>query len=54
MLGRYEKVLIPELNMGQLRMLIRNEFLIDAIGMNKVKGKPFAVSELVAAIEEQL
>ena len=54
LLGRYEKVLIPELNMGQLRMLIRSEFLIDAIGTNKVKGKPFAVSELVAAIEEQL
>lgn len=54
LLGRYEKVLIPELNMGQLRMLIRNEFLVDAIGLNKVKGKPFAVSELVAAIEEQL
>jgi len=47
-------VLIPELNMGQLRMLIRNEFLVDAIGLNKVKGKPFAVSELVAAIEEQI
>ena len=54
LLGRYEKVLIPELNMGQLRMLIRNEFLVDAIGLNKVKGKPFAVSELVAAIEEQI
>ena len=54
LLGRYEKVLVPELNTGQLRLLIRNEFLIDAIGMNKVKGKPFAVSELVAAIEEQL
>ena len=50
-LKRYDNVLIPELNSGQLRMMIRNEFLIDAKGFNKIKGKPFAVSELVEAIE---
>ena len=51
-LSRFEKVLIPELNCGQLRMLIRAEYLVDAIGFNKVQGKPFAVTELVAKIEE--
>lgn len=50
-LKRYDNVLIPELNTGQLRLMIRNEFLIDAKGFNKIKGKPFAVSELVEAIE---
>ncbi|MFN6128515.1 MAG: 2-oxoacid:acceptor oxidoreductase subunit alpha [Planctomycetota bacterium] len=51
-LARYEKVLIPELNMGQLRMLIRSRYLVDAIGFNKVKGKPFTVTELVEKILE--
>ncbi|QEG23705.1 2-oxoacid:acceptor oxidoreductase subunit alpha [Mariniblastus fucicola] len=50
-LKRYDNVLIPELNTGQLRLLIRNEFMVDAKGFNKIKGKPFAVSELVEAIE---
>ncbi len=51
-LSRYEKVLIPELNLGQLRMLIRSRYLIDAVGLNKVKGKPFTVHELVEKINE--
>jgi 2-oxoglutarate/2-oxoacid ferredoxin oxidoreductase subunit alpha len=51
-LSRYEKVLIPELNMGQLRMLIRSRYLIDVIGLNKVKGKPFMVHEIVDKIAE--
>ena len=51
-LSRYKKVLIPELNMGQLRMLIRSRYLVDAIGYNKIKGKPFTVSELVEKINE--
>ncbi len=51
-LRSYEKVLVPELNLGQLRMLLRDRFLINAIGLNKVKGKPFAVSELVSKIRE--
>ncbi len=45
-ISRYKQVLIPELNMGQLRILIRSRYLVDAIGFNKVKGKPFTVSEL--------
>ena len=51
-LSSYKKVLMPELNCGQLRMLIRSEFLIDAIGLNKVQGKPFSVGELVEKISE--
>jgi 2-oxoglutarate ferredoxin oxidoreductase subunit alpha len=51
---RYEKVLIPELNRGQLRTIIRAEFLVDAIGLNKIQGKPFAVREVVEKIEEVL
>lgn len=53
-LKNYKKVLIPELNRGQLRMLIRAEYLVDAIGFNKVKGKPFTVTELVAKIKETI
>ncbi len=45
-ISRYQRVLIPELNMGQLRMLVRSRYLVDAIGLNKVKGKPFTVREL--------
>jgi 2-oxoglutarate/2-oxoacid ferredoxin oxidoreductase subunit alpha len=47
---RYDKVLIPEMNLGQLRMLIRSEFLVDAVGYNKVKGRPFRAAELADAI----
>jgi 2-oxoglutarate ferredoxin oxidoreductase subunit alpha len=49
---RFKKVLIPELNMGQLLKIIRAEYLLDAIGLNKVQGKPFNVSEVFAKIEE--
>jgi 2-oxoglutarate ferredoxin oxidoreductase subunit alpha len=50
----YEKILIPEMNSGQLLLLIRAEFLIDAIGMNKVMGKPFLTSEIEVKINEIL
>ncbi len=51
---RYEKVLIPELNAGQLSLLIRGKFLVDAQGLNKIQGKPFLVSEVVRKIDEML
>jgi 2-oxoglutarate ferredoxin oxidoreductase subunit alpha len=51
-LKRFKKVLIPELNLGQLRSIIRDKYLIDAIGLNKVQGKPFSVAEVEAKIEE--
>jgi 2-oxoglutarate ferredoxin oxidoreductase subunit alpha len=51
---RYEKILIPELNTGNLKLLIRAEFLVDAKGFNKIQGKPFLVGELVARINNML
>lgn len=53
-LRSYKKVLVPELNMGQLRTFIRAKYLIDAQGFNKVKGRPFAVQEIVSEIRRQL
>jgi 2-oxoglutarate ferredoxin oxidoreductase subunit alpha len=53
-LRRFETVLIPELNLGQLRLLVRARYLIDAIGLNKVQGKPFKVSEITNKIDELL
>jgi 2-oxoglutarate ferredoxin oxidoreductase subunit alpha len=51
---RFKKVLIPELNMGQLRTIIRAKYLVDAVGLNKVQGKPFSVGEVVEKIEAVL
>jgi 2-oxoglutarate/2-oxoacid ferredoxin oxidoreductase subunit alpha len=51
-LSRFEKVLVPELNLGQLCLLLRARYLVDAIGFNKVKGHPFKISELVRKMEE--
>ena len=42
----FKNVLIPELNTGQLRMLIRSRYLVDARGLNKVQGQPFLVEEI--------
>jgi 2-oxoglutarate/2-oxoacid ferredoxin oxidoreductase subunit alpha len=53
-LGNYKKILIPELNMGQLRMLITARYLKDAVGYNKVQGKPFTITELVNKIQETI
>ncbi len=53
-LKRYKKVLVPELNMGQLSWVLRAKFLVDAIGMNKIQGRPFKQSELEQKIEELL
>jgi 2-oxoglutarate ferredoxin oxidoreductase subunit alpha len=53
-LKRYKKVLVPELNAGQLRMLLRAMFLVDAEGLNKVQGRPFLVSEVEQKIEQML
>ncbi|MBA2474966.1 MAG: 2-oxoacid:acceptor oxidoreductase subunit alpha [Actinobacteria bacterium] len=53
-LRRYDRVLVPELNLGQLLRLIRAEFLVDAVGYNRVRGVPFRSSELAEAIEAML
>ena len=53
-LGRYDRVLVPEMNMGQLVMLLRAKYLVDAQGYSKIQGKPFKQSELERKIEEVL
>ncbi len=50
----FETVIVPELNLGQLCMLIRAKFLVDAVSLSQVKGKPFKVSTLVNKIKEYL
>jgi 2-oxoglutarate ferredoxin oxidoreductase subunit alpha len=49
---RYKKVLVPEMNMGQLSMMLRAKYLVDAIGYNKIQGKPFKQSEIEDKIQE--
>jgi 2-oxoglutarate/2-oxoacid ferredoxin oxidoreductase subunit alpha len=49
-LRRYDRVLIPEMNLGQLRRLVRAEFLVDVAGLNQVRGLPFKSEELADAI----
>jgi 2-oxoglutarate ferredoxin oxidoreductase subunit alpha len=51
-LKRYKKVVVPEMNMGQLVWLLRAKYLVDAEGYNKIQGKPFKQSEIEAKIEE--
>ena len=53
-LGRYDRVLVPEMNLGQLLKLVRAEFLVDAVGYNRVRGLPFRSDELAEAIEAML
>ena len=48
----YDRVLIPEMNLGQLALLVRARYLVDAVGYNKVRGLPFTSTELAGAIEE--
>jgi 2-oxoglutarate/2-oxoacid ferredoxin oxidoreductase subunit alpha len=50
-LRRFDKVLVPEMNLGQLSRVLRAEFLIDAVSYNKVRGLPFTSGELAEAIE---
>lgn len=50
----YKKVLIPELNAGQMWMILRGLYLVDAVSFSKVKGKPFLIGELCAKIDEVL
>ncbi len=53
-LRSYRRVLIPEVNLGQLLMLVRAKFLIDAVGYDRVKGKPFTIAEIVEEAERLL
>jgi 2-oxoglutarate ferredoxin oxidoreductase subunit alpha len=49
-LRSYDRVLVPEMNLGQLLKLVRAEFLVDAVGYNRVRGVPFTSAELADAI----
>jgi 2-oxoglutarate ferredoxin oxidoreductase subunit alpha len=51
-LARYDKVLVPEMNLGQLSLLLRARYLVDAIGYNRVRGLPLKAAELAEAIGE--
>ena len=53
-LRRYDRVLVPEMNLGQLLKLVRAEFLVDAVGFNRVRGLPFRSDELADAMEAML
>ncbi|MBS3960604.1 MAG: 2-oxoacid:acceptor oxidoreductase subunit alpha [Sandarakinorhabdus sp.] len=54
LLRGYERVLVPEMNTGQLKTLLRDQFLVDAKSLNKVSGQPFRISEIEGAIMEML
>jgi 2-oxoglutarate ferredoxin oxidoreductase subunit alpha len=49
-LARYDKVLVPEMNLGQLSLLLRGKYLVDAIGYNQVNGMPIKAADLAEAI----
>ncbi|MGC0779798.1 MAG: 2-oxoacid:acceptor oxidoreductase subunit alpha, partial [Candidatus Acidiferrum sp.] len=53
-LKRYRKFLVPELNMGQLLWVLRAKYLVDAVGLNKIQGRPFKQNELEQKIDEML
>ncbi|MDT4971972.1 MAG: 2-oxoglutarate/2-oxoacid ferredoxin oxidoreductase subunit alpha, partial [Pseudonocardiales bacterium] len=50
-LARYEKVVIPEMNLGQLALLIRAKYLVDAISVTQVRGLPFKADELAEMLQ---
>ncbi len=50
-LKSYDRVLIPEMNLGQLLQLVRAKYLVDAVGYNRVTGKPFKAGEIADAVE---
>jgi 2-oxoglutarate ferredoxin oxidoreductase subunit alpha len=54
LLKSYDRVIVPEMNTGQLKTVLRDQYLIDAKPVNKVSGQPFRIAEIEAAIEEAL
>ena len=54
LLRSFKRVIVPEMNNGMLSKMLRAEYLVDAIGVNKIAGQPFKVSEIEAAIESAL
>jgi 2-oxoglutarate ferredoxin oxidoreductase subunit alpha len=54
LLRSYDKVIVPEMNKGQLKTLLRDQYLVDARPVTKVSGQPFKIAEIEAAIDEAL
>jgi len=54
MLRAFDKILVPEMNMGQLKTLLRDQYLVDAKPLSKVAGQPFRIAEIEDAIEEMM
>jgi 2-oxoglutarate ferredoxin oxidoreductase subunit alpha len=54
LLNGFEHILVPEMNSGQLKTLLRDQFLVDARPLNKVSGHPFRISEIETAIDDAL
>ena len=54
LLKRYEKIIVPEMNTGQLKTVLRDQYLVDARPLTKVSGQPFRIAEIEAAIEKAL
>jgi 2-oxoglutarate ferredoxin oxidoreductase subunit alpha len=54
LLRSYDRIIVPEMNTGQLKTLLRDQYLVDARPVNKVSGQPFKISDIEAAIEEAL
>jgi len=53
-ISRFDKVLVPELNMGQLSLMLRAEFLVDVQSLSKVQGDPFREYEIIDKVNEML
>ena len=51
---KFDRVIVPEMNNGQLVKIIRDKYLVDAKGINKIKGIPFSTQEIIQAIEESI
>ena len=54
LLKGYDKMLVPEMNTGQLKTVLRDQFLVDASPLNKISGQPFRIAEIEAAIDAML
>ena len=54
LLHSYERVIVPEMNTGQLKTVLRDQYLVDAKPINKVSGQPFRIAEIEAAIDQAL
>ncbi|MBV9883291.1 MAG: 2-oxoglutarate ferredoxin oxidoreductase subunit alpha, partial [Sphingomonadaceae bacterium] len=54
LLRSYEKIIVPEMNRGQFKTVLRDQYLVDARPVSKVSGQPFKIAEIEAAIHEAL